>query len=317
MPPTDLVKKLSRTDHLITKFEEFLHVQGIIDRNNEEMLYANPLPYSSTIFAPTENNLFKLYRCLAMSICFEKSGKESLTTNSINLTRFKLMSSDKFRYVADKNKIYLSNIVDNHIDIIARDNVNEITVIDLEMRKRKISHAYDDLSGYVLSIKSSETLSIGSAEPMVIKRTGTSIFRLFIPFSKLVLISEEETVIKTFREILIYENMNIVKGIRRKELSLIEILDPLTIALPIDFDRGCVELEMINPYDISYNAIIKVYGYIDEIILDNLTRFKPRYNIVRIAVPMYHNAKIKLCVSTSIPNRYAIVSSLNEFLQIF
>ncbi|MEM1915822.1 MAG: hypothetical protein QXW05_01105 [Ignisphaera sp.] len=321
MPPTDMVKKLSRTDHRVENFTKFLYIQGVLTEGLEN-LYANPLPFSSTVPMINED-IVKFYRCLAMSLCLERGEEKAYVGNTIDLGFVKLMSIDNFRYTTKDEKLYIYNLNDKYIDLIMKRKVEEIALIDLDMREKRIDigkdagHRYTSV--YALSIKMNnrDVLSIAFSEPIIIESIGESMYRLYVPMARVMAISRNRTHVQMFREVLIYSNTVVVIGKQKNVQSLIEILDPIALSKPIDFIEGCVDLEMVNPINISYNTIIKVYGYIDEITVDDLVKFKPKYNIIRIALPRNSKAKIRLCISSSIPKRAELLSAFKEVSQVF
>jgi len=321
LPPTDMVKRLSRTDHRLENFTKFLSIQGVLTEGLEN-LYANPLPFSSTI-PMIDKNIVKFCRCLAMSLCLEKDVGRAFVGNTIDLGSAKLMSMDNFRYTARDEKLYIYDLSGKYIDLIIKREVEEIVLIDLDMREKRIDVAKGTrlryAGVYALSVKMSnrDTLSLASSEPMVIEDIGRLMYNLYVPVARVMVVSRNRTHVQMFREALMYSNIVMVTGKQKNVQPLIEILDPIALSKPIDFIEGCVDLEIVNPTNILYNTIIKVYGYIDEIVIDELVRFKPKYNVIRMSMPMNSKAKIRLCISSSIPKRADLVSAFKEISQVF
>lgn len=311
MPPTDIMTILSRADHIIHGFIVFLKLQGIISEGEENVLL-NPLPFTALV--PMVDNIsekIEFNHCFATSVCTTDSVDRISISDEISYNNIKILSTAKLMYTTKNGLLYIYSLNNAVMELIFRAKINNVKYLDKNFRSRSMSirdiKKYSQI--YAISFLSSENiLSIASIEPFVLELNGKNIARLYMPRSNIVLVSDNKTYIQLLREIYIYKNIAKTKGSIKRVTSLVEVLDPITFATSMSFDKSCIDVYLLNSENLSYNAIVKVYGYIDEIIVDDMIRFKPRYSIIRLALPEYGATRVKLCISTYIPGRSKIVS---------
>ncbi|MEM3979719.1 MAG: hypothetical protein QXM55_03280 [Ignisphaera sp.] len=319
MPPTDSMKKLSRSDLLSQKFSEFLRIQGIL-REGNEMFFANTLPFTS-ILPYISGDLTKLYHCMPLSLCLQSKNVNIENAYSTHISNAIISCREKLTYTMLGNDVYIYDVVNKVIGVFFGTKINRVKVLNTLFKCStinlldRISKLYGVYSASFYDEKG-VVLSVASAEPIVIDFINLQSMNIYVPKSALLLVSTNKLYTKLFRDVNVYSNIVSVKGSLRNTQALVEILDPISLVSAVDFDSGCVEIELINPENLDFNAIIKVYGYIDELTIDDLIKFKPVHNMVRIAMSMYSRSKLRLCISTYVPWRSDAFLRLKDFEQV-
>lgn len=316
-----MMKKLSRSDHLINRFKEFLQTQGILGEG-EEYVWLNPTPFSSLVpVADYVLNKVHFYHCLATSLCTAEFSDSIVKGSTVQLLDATIMSKAEILYTLKKDVLYVYDLANTIINVVLREKIARMRFLDINLRCRStdiLSTETQRYSGvYAVSFFGNKPLlTIASTNPVTLELKGKHLVTLYIPNSEMIMMSNN-TYIQAFRSTYIQMNMIRLKGRIKNAQPLIEIIDPLTLTPSIEFSNRCVKILLLNPESISYNAMIKVYGYIDEIVIDNIVEFKPKYNIIRLALSRYSSTDVKLCVSTSIPKRSDMVLRLKGLGQLF
>lgn len=313
------MKKLSRSDQLSQKFSEFLLIQGILREGNEVFL-ANTLPFTSVLPYVSDYSA-ELYYCMPLSLCLQSRSINIGNTYSIHLNNRAISCEEKLLYSQLGNDVYIYDLDNKVLEIFLNTNISKVKVLNTLFKCTTINlpDRVTKLYGvYAVSFydKNGLALSIASTEPIVIDFVSPLSVNIYVSKSKMLLASTTKFYAKLFRDAHVYSNIVGVKGSLRNMQALVEILDPISLVSAVNFDDGCVELELINPEDLDFNAIIKVFGYVDELIIDDLTKFKPTHSMIRIAMPMYAKSKLRLCISTYMPRRSDAFLRLRDFVQV-
>lgn len=298
------MKRLSRTDYLIPKLKDFLVTQGILREGNENV-FLNTAPYTTQIPVPYGGN-FKLFYCLALSICIPSQDVLPGYSNDIEFANSKILSRSSVNYVHLNRNLYIYRVFNEFLTILTRFKIEKVKILGVELNSLEIDAKECDSRRGVYAIflrgETGISLSIAFSEPVIVDVMRQKI-DIFIPKSDLIIISTT-VYTKVFRDVLVYKGLGEAMGKLRNTQPIAEILDPIVMGFVDDIDKGCIDMILTNPENIDLNSIIKVYGYIDELIVDDLAKFKPKQNIVRIAIPSYSKSRVRLCISTYIPKRY-------------
>jgi hypothetical protein len=311
------MKKLSRSDQTIYKLRDFLIIQGII-RDGTEDVFLNTLPYT-TIIPILYDNKVKLYYCMALSICVPSSEIPLESNYFIDFANSKISSMDRVSYTRTNSNVYVYDVFDKVINIVIRSRIKKAKILDTTLKNLDVDlsegRKFNGVYGVSLYSEKGLALTVTSSEPIIIEGASQKI-DVFVPKSRILIFS---TTIHTkmFRDVLVYEKLGVVKGTIKITQPLIEILDPIVLGIVEEVNRGCIDMVLINTENIDLNTIIKVYGYIDELSIDDLTKFKPRQSVIRIAMPSYSRSKVRLCVSISMPKRSDIFIKAKSFEQVF
>lgn len=293
-------------------------MQGVLRDGNDDIL-VNISPHSSTI-PITQDGKAKLYYCMALSVCMPSTDMPVENDYVINyknrvINSVSFLSRVGFSILGEN--LYLYDVVDNIVSIVMRNRVRRAKILNTTLKNIEIDiedkNTFSGVYGVSIIDEKGVALSIASSEPIVIELNNQKI-EASIPRAQLMIISSK-THTKVFRDIIIYNSIGVVKGFYRTTQALIEILDPITLGFVEGLDNGCVDLLIINPENIDLNSIVKVYGYIDEILIDDTTKFKPRHNLLRIAMAALSKSKIRMCISTSMPMRSDMFLKLKSFVQ--
>jgi len=323
LPPTESMKKLSRSDHMLQDFASFLYIQGVLS-NAEDFSLVNPLPYASIIPVLDANvGIINYYNCLPTSVCYLLQSVRAEASYSFNYGETSVVFKNKTICAPGAGSIHVLDLHDIHAEFYIKKDVGRIKILDASLTCKSVApdSRSEELKGiYAMSVYSSTTnrivFSLASEEPVVLDFSGKSKINLYVPKSRLLIVSSKPST-KLFRDVATYSWVAKVKGGIKNTQALIEVLDPITLAFPTLFSDGCVLLELRNPEKLDYNALIKVYGYIDELTIDEATSYKPRRSILRLALPAHGVAKIKLCISTYLPRRSDIVRRIKSAEQVF
>lgn len=306
MPPTDLVKKLSRSDHIVQEFKRFLEVQGVI-RDGLEKVLSNPQPFSVLIPVINGGEVHN-YKCFALSICRQEAKAKPSISEEIKFAEMKITSTSRVNHVTTNDTLYILDLNDVDLWLFFWRKVHEIKVLENTFRVRNINlvdvEGADKFSSiFGLSFKGHGfEISLASSDPFVLETRGSCV-RLRAPVSNILAISKGRTIVQLFRLVYVYKSLVELEGEVRMQQSIVEVVDPLTIAMTTGFEGGCVNMVLANPYPINFNTMIKAYGYIDEIAINGTSKFKPKHNIVRLSIPGFGRSEVRVCISTSIPKR--------------
>ncbi len=284
------------------------------------MFLANTLPFTS-ILPYVSDYSAELYYCMPLSLCLKSRSINIENTYIIHLNNKIISCKEKLMHSQLGNDVYIYDLDNKVLEIFLNTKISKAKILNTLFKCITINSPDRDtkLYGvYAVSFydKNGLALSIASTEPIIINFANPLSINVYVPKSKMLLASTTKPCAKMFRDIHVYSNIVSVKGLLRNMQALVEILDPISLVSVVNFDNGCVEMELINPEDLDFNAIIKVYGYIDELIIDDLTKFKPTHSIIRIAMPMHAKSKLRLCMSTYMPKRSDTFLRLRDFVQV-
>lgn len=302
MPPTELMKILSRADHIKKEFMEFLHNINILEYH-EKHQYLNPLPYSLNDVIVKQS----LLKCFGMSFCRENTS-EGIYRRKINrytIENIHLYSNDDFYiYSSSTNKMGIISVLKNKkLTILFPKEISMLQIY--KDHDENISFYIIDRFWHNLEFKNVRALSIASnriaitiafADLVDIECPNRRVCMFYSPSKNIILFSSNETIVNLIRkyhltQFIIESDLNL-----NIDTPLIEILDYTTFALPIAFNNSCIQFIIFNPLYRSTTSIIKSYRYVTKIIIDDITEYNYKHNIVRIGLAPYSNASFEICL---------------------
>ncbi len=308
MPPTELMKILSRADHIKKEFIEFLLNNNLaLDIGNTHR-YLNPLPYT------LENVLLNLdgilLKCYGTSFCKESIFLKDVNveqTNRINTNSISLYANSRFYiYRPFSDSLRIARLPSG--EKVAIIPISEITAIQIygEHSENIISYSAGEnwttleLRGIRAAVISSgyNALSILFSSPVIIECPNKKVCKFYTSGENTLLFLPNEPIISLIR--MHYLSHFVIKSILTLNIEepLVEFLDYTTLSLPIAFNDNCIRLAIFNLLHKSINSIIKSYKYIAKIVLDGITEYNYRHSVVRIGLPPYSKAEFELCLHT-------------------
>uniref|UniRef100_A0A7J2U062 Uncharacterized protein n=1 Tax=Ignisphaera aggregans TaxID=334771 RepID=A0A7J2U062_9CREN len=299
MPPTDLMKILSRADQLKKDFLIFLKMLGL-----ERELYKgvlNIFPYTTSIIF----DRISLY-CLGMSFCIDKKfNVTSYSSNIFYFNNFVIESSRKLEFLCLGNNDDMLCKVQNAqglINIYQKDGLKNIFIV-----------TGDSLKLYKLSANTLDHLHNIKALT-VISNMGLALTIAFDDLGKLVTVSRNYIALEHYGVYLYISSESIVQAIRRiaveksiivlsntsnrnSHVPIIEVVDTYTFSAPWFFKDNCVDMFTVNIIDEPVNTIIKVYrGFITKVGVNGIEH-EYKHRMIRVALAPYASTYLKLCVA--------------------
>lgn len=304
MPPTELMKILSRADQIKKEFIEFLSNNNIISDNGEKQLYyLNPLPHTLETFLANSNNI--LLKCYGASSCREDAVLEgrciehssNLTIDNANLYTDNPLciyrpSSDRLRIVnLTRNReiviLFTRDVSSIHMYSDCSENIASYSTIEgLDFRNIRVAAIS---SGYT-------TLSLLFYDPVVIKCPNKRLCVVYTPTRNSILLLLNEPAIGLVRRHYLNQFLVRTSTTLNIETPLIEVLDYTTLSLPISFSGSCTRLAIFNLLHRSTNSIVKSYRRITKLVFNGMTEYSYRHSIVRVGLPPHGVAELELCI---------------------
>jgi len=296
------MKILSRADHIKKEFIEFLYNNTILEYH-EKHRYLNPLPYSLNDVIIKQS----LLKCFGMSFCRENIS-EKIYRKKINrytIENIHLYSNNDFYiYSSSTNKIGIISILKNEkLTILFPKEISMLQVY--KDHDENINFYTIDRFQHNLEFKNVRALLIASNHIAItiaftdlvdVECPNRRVCMFYGPSKNIILFSTNETIVNLIRryhltQFIIESDLNL-----NIDTPLIEILDYSTFALPTAFNNSCIQFIIFNPLYRSVVSIIKSYRYITEIIIDDITEYNYKHNIVRIGLAPHSNASFKICL---------------------
>lgn len=308
MPPTELMKILSRADHIKKEFIDFLLNNNLASDVGDGHRYLNPLPYTlENILLNLDNILLK---CYGVSFCEESTSLKNVDVgyaNHININNINIYAGNKFHiYRPSPERLKIIQLLEGEeVTIIP---INEITTIQIydEYNENITSYLAErnwvasELRSVRVALISSgyNVLSILFYNPVVIECPNRKVCKFYTSSGNTLLLLPNESIISLIR--MYYISRFITKSILKLniEASLIEFLDYTTLSLPIAFNDNCIHLAIFNLLHRSVSSIVKSYKYIAKIVFDDITEYNYRHSVIRIGLSPYSKAEFKLCLHT-------------------
>ena len=299
MPPTDLMKILSRADQLKKDFLIFLKMLGL-----ERELYKgvlNIFPYTTSIIFDRIS-----FYCLGMSFCIDKKfNVTSYSSNIFYFNNFVIESSRKLEFLClGNNDDMLCKVLNAQglINIYQKDGLKNIFIV-----------TGDSLKLYKLSANTLDHLHNIKALT-VISNMGLALTIAFDDLGKLVTVSRNYIALEHYGVYLYISSGSIVQAIRRiaveksiivlsntsnrnSHVPIIEVVDTYTFSAPWFFKDNCVDMFTVNIIDEPVNTIIKVYrGFITKVGVNGIEH-EYKHRMIRVALAPYASTYLKLCLA--------------------
>lgn len=299
MPPTDLMKILSRADQLKKDFLIFLKMLGL-----ERELYKgvlNIFPYTTSIIFDRIS-----FYCLGMSFCIDKKfNVTSYSSNIFYFNNFVIESSRKLEFLClGNNDDMLCKVLNAQglINIYQKDGLKNIFIV-----------TGDSLKLYKLSANTLDHLHNIKALT-VISNMGLALTIAFDDLGKLVTVSRNYIALEHYGVYLYISSESIVQAIRRiaveksiivlsntsnrnSHVPIIEVVDTYTFSAPWFFKDNCVDMFTVNIIDEPVNTIIKVYrGFITKVGVNGIEH-EYKHRMIRVALAPYASTYLKLCLA--------------------
>jgi hypothetical protein len=299
LPPTDLMKILSRADQLKKDFLIFLKMLGL-----ERELYKgvlNIFPYTTSIIFDRIS-----FYCLGMSFCIDKKfNVTSYSSNIFYFNNFVIESSRKLEFLClGNNDDILCKVLNAQglINIYQKDGLKNIFIV-----------TGDSLKLYKLSANTLDHLHNIKALT-VISNMGLALTIAFDDLGKLVTVSRNYIALEHYGVYLYISSESIVQAIRRiaveksiivlsntsnrnSHVPLIEVVDTYTFSAPWFFKDNCVDMFTVNIIDEPVNTIIKVYrGFITKVGVNGIEH-EYKHRMIRVALAPYASTYLKLCLA--------------------
>jgi len=296
LPPTDVMKTLSRADQRISydRFVVSLNIGRYID---EERIY-NILPYTMNILLNGE-----IYNCLGMNICIKNSitpiilYRDNVAIENIVIT---LRTTSKICYDKIDSVLYLFN---NNISMISKNDIKMITILKEDYSVDEYMHRIDNklsekrVIGITLYYESGYTISISSINPFSFECFNRRVCEAEqIHVDPLFLVSKKPLVF-LMRKLLVRNNLKKM-NIEIKFLKpIIEFLDMATLINSIEFYENYIRIRITNIMSRPINSVLRSWIPITKVVVDEVAEYSNRYGIIRIALPAYGSALIDLYLS--------------------
>jgi len=299
LPPTDLMKILSRADQLKKDFLIFLKMLGL-----ERELYKgvlNIFPYTTSIIFDRIS-----FYCLGMSFCIDKKfNVTSYSSNIFYFNNFVIESSRKLEFLClGNNDDMLCKVLNAQglINIYQKDGLKNIFIV-----------TGDSLKLYKLSANTLDHLHNIKALT-VISNMGLALTIAFDDLGKLVTVSRNYIALEHYGVYLYISSESIVQAIRRiaveksiivlsntsnrnSHVPIIEVVDTYTFSAPWFFKDNCVDMFTVNIIDEPVNTIIKVYrGFITKVGVNGIEH-EYKHRMIRVALAPYASTYLKLCLA--------------------
>jgi len=299
LPPTDLMKILSRTDQLKKDFVAFLKALSLEREIQNGIL--NMFPYTTSIIIDK-----KPLQCLGMFSCVkEKFNTHSLSSSTFRYNGFIMELPRNTELVCIENtnntlcKVYN---VQGLVSIYHREGLRELIIITTSpLRLQKLP------ANVFKEVRSVKAIT-------VISSNGLALTVSFDDLSRLVSLSRNHIMLEHYGHHMYISNEIITQSVRRAIVEkhiimlgasinechstpLIETLDNYTLLFPWMFERNCVSMLAINITSEALNAIVKVYkGLITRVVVNEVEHVY-RHRIIRFALAPHAISYTKLCLT--------------------
>ncbi len=297
MPPTDMMKILSRSDQKIS-YDRFVELLNMGKYVNEKRIY-NILPYTMNILLNEE-----IYKCLGMNICIKTNITPIVMysdTVSIENVTITLKTLSKICYDKIDSVLYLFN---NNINIISKNNIKVITILKEDYSVYEYMYRIDDeldekkVIGVTLYYESGDTIAISSINPFSFECFNRRVCEVEqIHIDPLFLVSRKPLVF-LMRKLLVRSNLKKMDIEIKFLRPLMEFLDIATLINFIEFYEGYIRMKITNVISRPINSVLRSWIPITKVILDRITEYSNRYGIIRVALPAYESALIDLYFSS-------------------
>ncbi|MEM2221716.1 MAG: hypothetical protein QXK24_05675 [Ignisphaera sp.] len=307
MPPTELMKILSRADHIKKEFIKFLHDNNVVSNHGKEYGYLNPLPYTLDSFLLDLENKNVFLKCFGTSFCFENilEGVHKEYANRLNINGINLYFNNGFYiYSIPSDRLKMMRLLgDEEILALFPKDITSIQMYS-DYDENVVLHSisgdrlHSELEGVrALAIFSGyHTLSVVSSNLMTVRCPNRKVCLFYISGRNTILLSPSEPIINLVRRYHLNHFIIASNFTLNIETPLVEFLDFTTLSLPITFDSNCIRFAIFNPLHRVVNSIIKSYRYLTRIIIDDLTEYNYRHSIVRIGLPPNSSTKFEVCL---------------------
>ena len=292
MPPTDLMKILSRTDHTINSFLMFLKNMGFSGEQGSE--FVNLFPYTSNVIWGKEPLL-----CLGMSICYSVDGRViEYNSKSFNYDNF------SFDFPV-KNTVYC---FDNLCKICGNNNYIAI------YSSRQLD-ALQVVRAKPFALLKTDSTAVGEVSSVIainiVGEKGASLSVVFKNPARISYLSRHHIIIEYYGDCVYVSKESVMMAIRRLFIEtamyksnmvigglhytpFMEVVDPYSILVPQNFHDRCIEMSLYNITNNAINSIIKVYGgRITKIQIDDV-EYEYRHNVIRVAMAPLSESQLRL-----------------------
>ena len=321
MPPTDLMKILSRADQLKNEFIHFLASLGFrFSENPNNVLMLNPIPYTESIIKDGA------LKCLASSSCSPMNdyNVEMIESSSIKVFKFsiemlrrnkatllynvkskvpqilpqKVIFSQGFEII----RIYCGTLL-KEVRIILNNPFKVVKLVPEHINELQnfIENKFRNLGnvmGFSLISSEGTLMSFAFDEPVRLSNL-TKHYIEVESYARTTYITHD-AIAKALRKIVIEKTLALLNDMSvHPELSMpvIEFLDIHTISIPINFEEECVTYLTINVSERPVSAVVKAYkGVITAVKVNGVTH-SYRHRVVRVALAPYSEASITLCLT--------------------
>jgi len=294
LPPTDLMKILSRTDRLIYLFQNYLKNAGFSTEQGNDII--NPFPYTCKLVLGEKPLI-----CLGLSICFstnERTTKYFLNNFKYNGFWFITPGKGSVSCIDDVCKACTAN---NYVSIYSKNCIENVHIIkDSPLEMLNISKIEKNEIPSVLAVNletfAKSSLTLAFMEPARIKYL--SFHHMILEYYGNCFYISKEPLIHSIRRILVEKHIfNSQLSLSKLQYSpLVEVLDPYSIVIPQNFNDKCIEMLSLNITSNAINTIIRVYSSrVTKVYLDDV-EYDYKHNVVRVALEPLTKVVIKLCL---------------------
>ena len=306
MPPTDLMKILSRADQLKKDFLMFLKELGFIKEIRGGIL--NVFPHTTSIIIGRD-----LLRCLGMSFCIdEKRGITSFSSNMLYHNSFVIEFPRKAELVCLESNSGVLCKVHNTLgtfSVYQREGLRNLIIATANLLKtqRLAPSASEKLRSTTCGIKAFTAVS----------SSGLALTIAFDDLGELITLGKNYMELEHYGNYMYVSSEGVVPAIRRAIVEksvivlntsinqcmrepLIEVVDNYTLLVPWALEGNCINMVSLNFIDEAVNTAIKIYkGFITKVSVDGVEH-EYRHRMIRIALAPYASAYVKLCLASDL-----------------
>ena len=308
------MKTLPRSDFTLNEYVNFLKLLGIARSSMNSSAYVFAVPYSLPLTIGND-----ILICYASTTCKRIHRISNATsTLSISFKNMKIYSDRRMNVIPYK--------ISEHIELLPRSSQSLIALFIKDIERIQILK--EDLSKYFIEELQAPNSASNVHSIMFVDITGNSYSLAFsnpvylhvhnkrvIEFSitkqSSIVVSERGNLITAYRLILARKFIGTTSNLEIEKEPLLEYLDYLTLAFPVKIRDNCITYKVFNPYDRAVNAVIKVYGYIDTIHIDNVTEYNYKHSVIRLALDPREYSEIELCISSKAPRISYLKKAVN------
>ncbi len=300
MPPTDMMKTLSRADQKVSyiKFVISLNIGRYIDK---QKIY-NVLPYTVSILLHDE-----IYKCLGMNLC-EKDNIAPMISYHDNIsmenTVIAFRGESKICYDRKDAVLYLFN---NDMNIISKNDLKTVTILKDDYSVSEYLYRIDDklsekrVIGVTLYYGTGNTLSISSMNPFSFECLNRRLcIAEQIHVDPMFLLSRR-SLISLIRKLLVRNSIEEINLEMKLRKPIMEFLDMTTLINSMEFYEDHIRMKVKNVMSRPMNSVLRSWIPITRVILDETIEYSNKYGIIRLALPAYESALMDIYFNPFVP----------------